>query len=325
MRRREFIALLGGATTWAFGTSAQHLPKAWRIGFLDSRAPGDFTGGAVFREAMRELGYVEGRDYVIERRAADGNYQRLTALADELLRLDVDVIIARGSAAIRAAQRATSTVPIIRSVTGDAVASGLVASLARPGGNTTGISALSTARVAKHLEYMQATVPSLSRVGALANPGSSTRAANLKSLAEAGGTLGATILPIEASTPQEIERGFTTMAQAGVQAVLIAPDGFLIAQGPLIADLAARHRLASVAELRAYAEAGGLMSYGPSHDEAFRQVATYVDKILKGAKPADLPVEQPTRFELVINLKTAKALGLTIPSSLLVLADEVIE
>ncbi len=323
MRRRKFIALVGAAT-WTLSAGAQQT-KARRIGYLDSWAPDNFAGGTVLRQGMRELGYVEGRDYVIERRAADGDYQRLSALADELVRLDVDVIIARGSPSIRAAQRATSTIPIVMALTGDAVASGLVASLVRPGANTTGVSTLSTARVAKHLEYIQAIMPGLSRVGVLANPGSSTRAANLKSLAEAGEKLGATILPIEVSTAEEIERGFTTMTQAGVQAVLVAPDGFLIAQGPLVANLAARYRLASIAELLAYAEAGGLMSYGPIHDEAFRQVAIYVDKILKGAKPADLPIEQPTTFELVINLKTARTLGLTVPDALLARADEVIE
>ncbi len=324
IRRREFI-VLAGAITATLSAHAQQALKASRIGVLDSRGLDDFAGGAVFRQGMRELGYTEGHDYVIERRASDGDYQRLSALADELVQLDVDVIIARGSPAIRAAQRATTTIPIIMALTGDAVASGLVASLARPGANTTGISTLSTARVAKHLEHMQAIVPSLSRVGVLANPGSSTSTANLKSLAEAAGKLGPAMLPVEVSTTEGVERGFTTMVQAGVQAEIVAPDGFLIRQGPLVADLAARHRLASIAEFRAYAEAGGLMSHGPNHDEAFRQVATYVDKILKGAKPADLPVEQPTHFEVVINMKTAKILGLTIPSAVLTVADEVIE
>jgi putative ABC transport system substrate-binding protein len=274
---------------------------------------------------MAEFGYVEGKNVVIEWRFADGAYDRLPALAADLVRLNVDVIVAPSSSAIRAAQQATTTIPIVFLSTGDPVGSGFVASLARPGGNITGLSNTNLDVSAKLLELLMAMAPKLSRVAVLGNPGSSTHSAILKSVQDAARLrAGVRVLSVEARTREEIERGFVRMTQDRADGVMVAADAFLNEQSLHIAPLALKHRLPSISQPRVYAEAGGLMSYGPNTADSYRHAATYVDKILKGAKPADLPVEQPTKFELAVNLKTAKALGLKIPESIRIRADEVI-
>jgi putative ABC transport system substrate-binding protein len=308
-------------------TDAQQAGKIPRIGYLSPRSRLDpLPYDRAFLLGMAEFGYVEGKNVVIEWRFADGAYERLPALAADLVRLNVDVIVAPSSSAIRAAQQATTTIPIVFLSTGDPVGSGFVASLARPGGNITGLSNTNLDVSAKLLELLMAMAPKLSRVAVLGNPGSSTHSAILKSVQDAAlSRAGVRVLSVEVRTREEIERGFVGMTQNRADGVMVAADAFLNEQSQHIAPLALKHRLPSISQPRVYAEAGGLMSYGPNTADSYRHAATYVDKILKGAKPADLPVEQPTKFELVVNLKTAKALGLKIPESIRIRADEVIQ
>jgi putative ABC transport system substrate-binding protein len=327
MKRRELLTALGaGAFLAPAASSGQAAPKVWRIGYLSPRSGPVDSQDHAFRRGLADLGYVEGRNVAIEWRFANGGYERLPAMAAELVRMKVDVIVADSSAAIRAAQQATTTIPIVFPTTGDPVGSGFVASLARPGGNITGLSNANLDVSAKHLELLLAVVPKLSLVAVLGNPGSSTRAAIVKDLQSAARKDGRVrLLPVEARTPDEIERAFATLTEQRAGGLIIAADTFLISQqGPHIAALAIKHRLPSITT-RGYVEAGGLMTYGHHIEDSFRRSASYVDRILKGAKPADLPVEQPTQFELVINMKTARALGLAIPQSVLLRADRVIE
>ena len=327
-RRQLLLALGAGALAAPLASFAQQQGKAWRVGFLSARrrpASLDTDYYGAFPRGMRDLGYVEGKNLAIEWRFADGEYERLPGMAAELVQLKVDVIMALGAPAIVAAQKATTTIPIVVVTGVDPVDAGFVKSLARPGGNITGLSNLAGDISAKHLEMLLATMPTLARVAVLMNPANSTHAAFLKNVQYAAQKAGIKVLPVEAQTPQEIERAFSTMAREHVGAVIVALDPFFIQQGPQIAVQAGKHRLPSIFANREYAEAGGLLSYGQNQLDIYRRAATYVDKILKGAKPADLPIEQPTKLELVINLKTAKALGLTIPQSLLLRADEVIQ
>ena len=327
MKRRAFLFALGaGALATPISSFAQQSSRIWRIGYLSPRVRMDsLPYERAFLQGMSELGYVEGKNVVVEWRFADGAYERLPYLAAELLRLNVDVIVAPSSSAIRAAQQATKTTPIVFISTGDPVGSGFVASLAQPGGNITGLSNTNLDVSAKLLELLVTMVPKLSRVAVLGNPGSSTHSAILKNVRAAALTrVGVRVLSVEARTREEIERGFARMTQEHADSVIVAADAFLNQQAQYIAPLALKRRLPSISQPRIYVEAGGLMSYGQNTAESYRHAATYVDKILKGAKPADLPVEQPTKFELVVNLKTAKALGLTIPESIRIRADEVI-
>ena len=327
MKRREFLFALGaGALATPVSSVAQQPPKVWRIGYLSPRVRMDsLPYERAFLQGMSELGYVEGKNVVVEWRFADGAYERLPYLAAELVRLNVDVIVAPSSSAIRAAQQATKTTPIVFISTGDPVGSGFVASLAQPGGNITGLSNTNLDVSAKLLELLVTMVPRLSRVAVLGNPGSSTHSAILKNVRAAALTrAGVRVLSVEARTREEIERSFGRMTQERADSVIVAADAFLNQQAQYIAPLALKRRLPSISQPRVYVEAGGLMSYGQNTADSYRHAATYVDKILKGAKPADLPVEQPTKFELVVNLKTAKALGLTIPESIRIRADEVI-
>ena len=326
-RRKLIVALGAGALAAPLRSFAQQQNKVWRIGYLSPRSRVDLLFlDRAFVQGMGELGYVEGKNLVIEWRFADGEYERLPALAAELVTLKVDVIVAPVSPAIRAAQKATATIPIVFPTTGDPVGSGFVASLAHPGGNITGLANFNLDISAKLLELLMTMAPGLSRVAVLGNPGSSTHSAILKSIQAAALTIGRVrVFSVEARTPEEIERGFVRMTQERAGGVIVAADGFLNQQRRQIADLAASHRLPSITQTRTYVEAGGLMSYGQNQADCYRRAATYVDKILKGAKPADLPVEQPTKLELIINGKTAKALGLKIPQLLLIMADKVIE
>ena len=328
MLRREFIALLSGTAAWSRAAHAQPTGAVWRIGFLTPRSYPGPTGHDAFSDAfidgMRKLGYSEGRNLVIEWRYAAGDYTRLGGFAVELVGMKLPVIVTYGTAAARVLQKATTTTPIVVAAAVDLVGAGIVASLARPGGNITGLSVIDTDISAKQLELLRAFSPKLPRVAVLLNPGNSANPLVYKHVEAGASVLGVEIVAVNAATPQDIEAAFVEAARLGAGAVIVAADAFFSEQGPHIAASAARHRLATISLYRDHALAGGL-SYGQNVAEFHRRAATYVDKILKGAKPEDLPVEQPTKFELVINAKTAAALGLAIPPELLVLADEVIE
>ena len=296
--------------------------KVARIGYLSPlSASADSTHSEAFRQGLRDLGYVEGRNAVIEARYADGKFARLPDLAAEIVRLKVDVIVAAPTPAIRAAQQATRTIPIVMAFSGDPVGEGFVAGLARPGGNITGLSATVAEMAAKRVEFLKAIVPKMSRVAFLSNAATVRQA--VSGTEAAGQTLGVQVSTVLVRNPSELDDAFSTLKNAHVGGLIV--DLTLQEHSRQIVDLALKSRLPTVSGPREFVEAGGLMAYGPHFSDLFRRAATYVDKILKGAKPADLPVEQPTKFELVINLRTAKALGLTIPQSLLVRADEVIQ
>jgi len=326
MSRRAFMAVIaGGLLAAPLGAEAQQSPgKSARIGLL-----GDVPSflDQPFRQGLRELGYIEGQNIVIEHRAPEWKYERLPGLAAELVRLQVDIIVAASPAATKAAKQATSRIPIVFTVSGDPVADGFVASLARPGGNLTGLATIGPELVGKQLEMLKAVAPNVSRVAVLQNPVThrDTHRGMLRQAEGAARGLGVQILILDARTPSEIETAFATMSTQRVDGILVLRDAMFREQRAQVTTLAAKKRLPAVYGLREEAEAGGLMAYGASVPELYRRAATYVDKILKGAKPGDLPVEQPTKFELVINLKTARALGLTIPPSLLQRADQVIE
>jgi putative tryptophan/tyrosine transport system substrate-binding protein len=326
-RRNVLVALGVGVFAAPMTILAQQQGKVWRIGFLSFRSrpasfDADFYGG--FVRGMRELGYVEGKNVMIEWRFADSNAELLSGRAGELVQLKVDVIVTAGTVATTVAKRATSTIPIVMGAGVDPVGSGLVASLARPGGNVTGLSNLAGDLRPKLLEMLLGVMPALTRVAVLVNPARPDNA-GMKILQAAAQTNNVTILPAHARTPQDIANAFSMMTREKAAAVITTLNPFFVQQGRQIAELAANHRLPSIAPNREYAESGGLMSYGQNQTESYRRAATYVDKILKGTKPGDLPIEQPTKFDLVINLKTAKALGLTIPPSVLIRATEVIE
>jgi len=274
-------------------------------------------------KGMRELGYIESRNLVVESRFSDGKLERLSGLAAELAQLKVDVIVAPGSPAISAAQKATSTIPIVMASTGDPLGSGFVKSLARPGGNITGLSVMGGDTGAKQLELLRSVVPKLSRVAVLAS--SATNSPTTRSVQVAAQKAGVETLAAQASTPQEIESAFSMLAREKADAVIVSSPSTYAQQHRQIAELALKYRMPSMFQDRVNADAGGLMSYGPKFTENWLRAATYVDKILKGARPGDLPVEQSVSFELVVNLKTAKALGVTIPQSVLARADEVIQ
>ena len=327
-RRILLRAMLAGMALAPLRSFAQKAPKVWRIGFLAARSrpaslESDFYGA--FPRGMRELGYVEGKNLVIEWRFADGKYERLPGLAAELVQMKVEVIVTAGTPPTQAAQRATSTIPIVTAAVTDPVASGFAASLARPGGNITGLSLIWVDLIPKQLELLKTIKPTLSRVAVLANSSNSSHPAILKSLQTAAQQFGVKVLPVDARTMEDIERGFATMTRERAEAVIIVGDPYFIGQRRQIVELAVKNRIPSIFPFREDVAAGGLMSYGQNLNDFYRRAATYVDKILKGAKPGDLPIEQPTVFELIINRKTAKALGLTISNELLLRADKVIE
>jgi putative ABC transport system substrate-binding protein len=327
-RRKLVIALGTGALALPFAPFAQQQGKLWRVGvlFLLSRQSAMDTGRySKFLEGMRELGYIGGKNLMIEPRFADGKSERLPSLALELVNLKVDVIVTAGTAASSAAQNATTTIPIVIANAANPVGSGLVKNLAHPGGNLTGLSSLNTDISPKYLEMLQGMVPKLSRVALMIDPDNSSHTATRKGVMAAAQRASIKIVLVEARTPQEIEKAFSVIAREKAGAVIVASDSFFVQQLRQIAELLAKYRLPSISARREYAEAGFLMSYGESSADNFRRAATYVDKILKGAMPGDLPVEQPTKFELVINGKTAKTLGLKIPQSLLIMVDKVIE
>jgi putative ABC transport system substrate-binding protein len=320
-----FCLLLTVFLFTAFSAEAQQISKVPRIGFLITSSPSAIAPRmAAFQQGLRELGYVEGKNIVIERRHAEGKFDRLAALADELVRLKVDVIVSSGPTATRSAKATTATIPIVMTFDDDPVGSGFVASLARPGGNITGLSTLSPEISGKQLELLKEIVPRLSRVAVI---GTSTRegtAQSLKELEPAAGAFGVKLQYLDIQNPKDLESVFRAASNRRADAVLVLQSPVFNSHRAQIAELALKSRLPATYPRREFVEDGGLMSYGVSIFDLDRRAATYVDKILKGAKPDDLPVEQPTKFELVINLKTAKQIGLTIPPNVLARADRVI-
>jgi putative tryptophan/tyrosine transport system substrate-binding protein len=322
--KRSLMFLLMVVVVAARGiiAEAQQPKKVPRIGYLSSTSYSSNT--EAFRQGLRDLGYTEGRNIVIEYRYAEGMSERLSDLAAELVRLKVDVFVAAGGTPVAlAAKRATVTIPIVMTNSGDPVATGLVASLARPGGNITGLSLLAPDTAGKRLELIKEVIPALSRVAVLWNPANPSTALQLKATQAAAREIGVQVQSLEARGPDDFENAFR--AARGVGAILALGDPVYTLHQTRIIDLAVRNRLPTMYIYREFVQAGGLMSYGPSLSDNFRRAAVYVDKVLKGTKPADLPIEQPTKFEFAVNLKTAKALNLTIPQSVLFRADKVIK
>jgi putative tryptophan/tyrosine transport system substrate-binding protein len=326
MRRRELLGVLGGAAGWPFVARAQQsLVPA--IGFLASFSSSYLTRVIpAFRQGLRETGYIDGQNVIIEPRLADGQYDRLTSLAAELLDRNVAVIVAiGGSEPAKVAKSATTAVPIVFVSAADPVSAGIVTSFNRPGGNITGVSLLGSALEAKRLELLHEMVPGVSPIGVLLNPKYPDFDLELRELQEAASVIKRQIIVARASTGTEVDAAFTTITQQAASALLVTQDPFFSSQRERLVALAARFKLPVIYNQREYADIGGLFSYGADFAEGFRQAGVYVGKLLKGAKISDLPILQPTKYELVINLRTAKILGLAVPSSLLALADEVIE
>jgi putative tryptophan/tyrosine transport system substrate-binding protein len=327
-RRRFLLTSLAGALAAPLGAEAQPAAKVNRIGLLGGSPPNSPGGRRAwdgFFQGMRELGYVEGQNILIEGRFYGDYTERLPALAAELVQLKVDVIVAGAAPAPEAAQRATSKIPIVMAIHTDPIGSGLVASLANPGKNVTGVSTLGPEMAGKRLQLLKEAIPGISRVAVLSNPTDTTQARLLREVQVAARSLKVHLQVLEARAPSDFTGAFSAMTKERAGGVIILTSSMFYDQRTRIAELAARSRLPAIYTVQDYAEAGGLMAYGVNLGESFRRAATYVDKILKGARPADLPVEQPTKFDLAINLKAAKALGLTIPPSLLARADQVIE
>ena len=328
IRRKLVVALGAGSLAAPFALLAQNPGKVWRVGFLTMRnRPESFDTNifGAFRAGLRELGYVEGNNLLIEWRFAEGKPERLTGLAAELVQLNVDVIVTAASQPTAAARKATATIPIVIGSAGDPVASGFVQSLARPGGNITGVSENADDIVAKLLEMLVRIRPRLALVAVLTNPDNPALATRLKVIQDAAKSIGVATLSTEARNAKDIGDAFAVMALKKAEALIVPTDPVFINQWRLIAELALKYRLPSTGGSGEYPQVGGLLSYGPNFPDNYRRSAAYVDKILKGAKPADLPVEQPTRYELIINRKTASALGLTIPQSILISAEKVVE
>lgn len=305
---------------------AQQAKKIHRIGFLASSAGERLKSRlAAFQQRLRELGYVQGQNIIIELRSAEGKFERLPGLAAELVRLKVDILVAEGAPAAHAAKNATSVVPIVIGNAADPVGTGLVASLARPGGNITGLSDFNLGVVTKRLELLKEVVPSASRVAVLLNPANPTNPLQLKEIQAVAPALGVTLLPLEVKGADDIDRAFTAVTKERPGALIVIGDPMIGSHQGRISELVVKNRLPAIYSSRLSTDAGGLMSYGTNFDDLYHRAAIYVDKILRGAKPADLPVEQPTKFEFIINLKTAKQIGLTIPQSVLYRADKVIK
>ena len=324
MRRRDFVALLGSAVAWPLGARAQQsgLPV---IGILSASSSETAYYSAGFREGLRDAGYVEGQNVAIESRWADGHYNRLPALAAELVGRSPAVIVATGIPPLFAATAATSTVPIVFSSAGDPVQLGLVASLNRPGGNITGISHFGVALAPKRLQLLLELVPAATVIGLLENPNNPRTDLEAAELQVAAHATGKRIVVVKAGNESDFDTAFTNLVQFGAGGLLVAGEPLFILQRKQLVALAARHAIPAIYDYRDFTAVGGLLSYGIDLTEMYRLVARHVARILKGAKPADLPILQPTKFELVINLKTAKALGLDVPATLLARADEVIE
>jgi putative tryptophan/tyrosine transport system substrate-binding protein len=323
MKRREFLAAFGGMAVWPLAANAQQPRQV--IGFLHQGSLPQPSWTAAFRKGLVEAGVSDGLTIPIEDRAADGQYDRLPALAADLVNRQVSVIAAEFLPAALAAKAATQTIPIVFLTGSDPIGSGLVSSVNRPTGNVTGVAFMFTRLGAKNLELLRELVPNVSSIAALINPSNPNSGPQLKDLQAAASTLGITIEAVQASSDQELESIFTSLPQRGIRALLVTADGFLISRPDRLVALAASQRIPTMYPMRQYADAGGLMSYGANLPAGFHECGIYVGKLLKGAKPADLPVLQPSTYEFVINLKTAKTLGLELPAKLIALADEVIE
>jgi putative ABC transport system substrate-binding protein len=325
MKRREFITLLGVAAIlfWLpLSADAQQAAKLPRLGWLGNHSP-TFAPYAVFRDGLRELGYVEGKNISIEARWAGGNLDRLPELARELVRLDVDILFVAGDQGLRAAKEASATIPIV--VAACDPLDSLVASIARPGGKATGLTCISSDLAGKRLQTLKELVPALSRIATLYNPEDRNKAPEYKQMQEVARSMNLTLRGFEARSSDEIDSAFMEMAVDHTQGLVTLADPLMNAHLKQLADLGLKNRLPGIYGFREFADAGGLVSYGASLNWVFRRAAWYIDKIFKGANPGDLPIEQPTKFELVINLKTAKALGLTVPMVMQMTADDVIE
>jgi len=329
IRRREIVHLLGGvAVTWPLALRAQQVKKVSKIGYLSpgSASPGPLAYHDEFQRGLRELGYIEGQNIYIEYRFAEGRFEQLPELARELVKLDVDLIVSVVTQASLAAKNATTTIPIVIVSVGDPVGVGLVPSLARPGANVTGTSAMTSGVVGKSLELLKEALPKVSPVAVLWNPNNPVfQGEILRETETAAAKLGVELKTFGVRAPNEFDRTFEAITSARSASLLVLPDPLFSAYTARIADLAVKNRLPSMYGLREDVVAGGLLAYGPKYTDLYRRAASYVDKILKGAKPADLPVEQPTTFEFTINLNTARTLGLAIPPAVLAIADEVID
>jgi len=329
MQRREFIGLIGGAAAWPLAARAQQpAGRVYRVGYLSIGAREQtLYATKAFEEGLRSLGYRIGENVVIEYRFANAEIERLPALAADLVRIGVDIIIAAGgNPATDAAMKATTIIPIVMTTVVDPVSAGIVASLARPGGNVTGLAVDAGGEIlGKRFELLKETLPNLSRVGILFNPDVAVNRSRLTSMAEPARVLGLTLVPVEASGSNALEQAFAIMVKERAQAFVVQGDSVMFNYRGQIAEMALRNRLPAASVQRELAEAGFFLSYGADLRDLYRRSAFFVDRIFRGAKPADLPVEQPTKYELVINLKTAKALGIIVPPTLLTRADEVIE
>jgi putative ABC transport system substrate-binding protein len=323
--RRDFITLLGGAATWPLGAVAQQLAKLPTIGFLGQSTPlVESQRLAAFLKRLRELGWIEGRTIAIEYGWGEGSSERFAEIAADFVRLQVDVIVTSGTANVAAAKKATSVIPIVFAVAGDPIANNLVASLARPGGNVTGLSTLATDLAGKRLELLREAVPGFRRLATIGNVGNSLAVLEMREVQAAAARFGLEAAMLEIRRADDIAPGFEAL-RGGVDALYVVADPLVNSNRARIHTLAMGARLPAIYNAKEHVEAGGLMSYGPNFPELYRRAAEFVDRILRGAKPSDIPVEQPTKFDLAINLITAKALGIDIRPTLLARADEVIE
>jgi putative ABC transport system substrate-binding protein len=327
MRQIGLVVVLAvGLLRVPLAAGAQQTDKVYRIGMLETMsATLNAANLDAFRQRLREVGYVEGRDFVIEYRSAEGRPERFPGLATELVRSKVDLIVTRGTPAVLAAEKATGAIPIVMASSADPTGFGIVTSLARPGRNVTGLSTIATELAGKRLELLKEAIPRIARIALLANFSSPASASQWRQLEGAARSLGLKPQLLDVRAPEDFARAFEIAIKQRADAVQVANDTLTQTNFKRIVDLSVKHRLPSIFASREFVDAGGLMAYGPNFTDQYRRAATYVDKILKGAKPADLPIEQPTKFELVINLKTAKTLGLTIPQTLLLQADQIIE
>ena len=326
MDRRTFVGTVtAGLLVVPLAAEAQQAQRVPKIGVLTMSVASSMAAFEGFRQGLRDHGYVEGQNIVLELRFAQGRPERLAAMATELVQMKVDIIVTESTLAAQAAKHASETIPIVMAVTGDPVGAGLVASLARPGGSVTGLSVLAHELSGKRLQLLKEVTPKATRVAVIWNAAYPSAAGYLAETRAAARSMGLELQSFEVRSPSDLDVAFEAVAAARPNALITLPDGMLLANRARIVELTTKSRLPALFPDREFAEAGGLLAYGPSLAANFRGAATYVDKILKGAAPGDLPIEQPSRFELVINLKTAKALGLTIPQSLLLRADEVIQ
>jgi putative tryptophan/tyrosine transport system substrate-binding protein len=325
-RRRFLLTSLAGVLAAPLAVEGQQQGKVYRMGVLERTSPAlNAANFDAFRQGLQELGYVEGKNFVIEYRSAEGRPERFPNLAIELVSLRVDLILTRGTPAALAAKKATGTIPVVMAAIGDPVETGVVTSLARPGGNVTGLSAVVIDLMRKRLELLTQVVPAISRIAAILDMSNPLSVRGWDELEIAAPRLGVQLQLLDVRTLEDLGRAFDAGVRQHVEAVVVGIDDLTQMYRRVIVDLAAKHRVPAIYASREFADAGGLISYGVNYPDLYRRAAAFVDRIFKGARPGDLPVEQPTKFELVINLKTAKALGLTIPPSLLARADQVIE